>query len=879
MLFLGQRGVRFPRKVPPMNIRPKLLSRLVVTSAVLWSNGAEDLLAQAGHRLDRRANQVVVGPDHWQHWEFAPGTIEVSSLGAVRPNRVRKNTNAALDIVDFLRYNPPDYLSKKEPEDIALLDAIQGGSNRAGVVAVLDGDLTTYWEPDPVAENVDLSSQWWFTVDLGRVVFINKIALKFVAEGMGDPFLLFDVLVSDGQKPVQAIGGSSLEFFPVLQTLKPNKSQRTFEVELDPIGLDQRRAVGRLVQVVVQASDFGRGREVSPAEYDQLPAEDRGIVEYSKRQADGREIVVKRAVYEALDPQRQGTVRYFRRERPRLAELEVWTQGDDLASGALRRNGSISTTVPGSINPQLMIDGDVTSVEGLSLFNIENRLEDELFIDLGSFFWIHSHRMSFTEYALGNYRLEFSDGSREVDGGLKWTTAMRREQVKRSVAGALNVDGNDFDPVKGRFFRLVFEVEHVRLPNRSASRLSEIQLFGEGFLPEVQLESDLIRLGGSRNLVALEWDAHTPPGTEVQLQTRTGDTLGEILHYFKKDGTEISETAYNKLLSIFRGEVVSEEVAGADWEPWSAPYSDPGGSPITSPSPREFLKVRATLRSAAPDVAASLSGLRLHFAEPVARRLLGEVVPSQVDRLGAEVPFSVYVRPEFDAGDGGFNELLLEAPAGMELTYNELLGSADGEHFSPLAAAVLAATADRVHLSFARLGPESEVAVLRIDFAGRLFSRGGPLKVQLRQGEDGEGIWQRVDRGEAVEAVGRNRLLVVGQPQQHSIFADLVVEPAVLTPNGDGVNDEVALRFSVVLVEGSQRVEATIYDLAGRWVRQLAEQRDFASGVYEMGWNGRNEKGTLVPPGVYAIHLRLNANTSGAELGREELVRTLVVAY
>ena len=755
-----------------MNIRTKLLSRLVVVSAVLWSNGAEDLLAQAGHRIDRSANQVVVGSDHWEHWEFAPGTIQVSPLGEVRPNRVHKNTNAALDIVDFLRYNPPDYIAKKkkEPEDIVLLDAIQGGSNRAGVVAALDGDMTTYWEPDPVAENVDLSSQWWFTVDMGRVVFINKIALKFVEEGMGDPFLLFDVLVSDGQKPVQAIGGSSIEFFPVLQTLKPNKSQRTFEVELDPVGLDQRRAVGRFVQVVVQASDFGRGREVSPAEYEQLPSEDRGIIEYSKRQADGREIVVKREVYEALDPERQGTIRYFRRERPRLAELEVWTQGDDLASGALRRNGSISTTVPGSINPQLMIDGDVTSVEGLALFNIENRLEDELFIDLGSFFWVHSHRMSFTEYALGNHRLEFSDGSREVDGGLKWITAVRREQIKRGVAGALTVDGNDFDPVKGRFFRLVFEVEHVRRPNRSATRLSEIQLFGEGFLPEVQLESDLIRLGGSRNLVSLEWDAHTPPGTEVQLQTRTGDTLGEIVYYFKKDGTEISEAAYNKLLSIFRGETVSEEVAGADWEPWSVPYDDPGGSPITSPSPREFLKVRAILRSAAPDVAASLSGLRLNFAEPVAQRLLGEVVPSEVDRLGAEAPFSVYVRPEFGAGDGGFNELLLEAPAGMELTYDGLLGSAaDGGDFALLAA------------EGARRGRGPGAFVLCPNGAGErssgvadrlcgaaVFLAVGPLKVQLRRGEDGEGIWQRVDPGEAVEN-GRQQSLIGGGPAAESL--------------------------------------------------------------------------------------------------------------
>ena len=215
----------------------------------------------------------------------------------------------------------------------------------------------------------------------------------------------------------------------------------------------------------------------------------------------------------------------------------------------------------------------------------------------------------------------------------------------------------------------------------------------------------------------------------------------------------------------------------------------------------------------------------------------------------------------------------------MELTYNGLLGSADGEDFSPWAAAVLDSTAERVHLSFAPLEPGSEVAVLRTDFAGRLFSRGGPLKVQLRRGEDGEGIWQRVDPGEAAETVGSNRLLVVGQPQSRSIFADLAVEPAVLTPNGDGVNDEVALRFSVVLVEGRQRVEATIYDLQGRLVRQLAEQRDFASGLYEMGWDGRNEKGALVPPGLYVLHLRLDANTSGAKLRQEELVRTLAVAY
>ena len=106
---------------------------------------------------------------------------------------------------------------------------------------------------------------------------------------------------------------------------------------------------------------------------------------------------------------------------------------------------------------------------------------------------------------------------------------------------------------------------------------------GEGYHPEVTLTSNLIRLGGSRNLLSIEWDADTPPGTSVVLQTRTGNELDEVLRYFKKDGTEVTEAEYNKLLSIFRGDTVGEEVAGGDWSDWSAPYEDASGSPITSP--------------------------------------------------------------------------------------------------------------------------------------------------------------------------------------------------------------------------------------------------------------------------------------------------------
>ena len=60
----------------------------------------------------------------------------------------------------------------------------------------------------------------------------DRIVLKFAAEGLGDPFLLFDVLVSNGQAPGEAPASGNLDFRPVMQTLHPNKNQRVFETDL-----------------------------------------------------------------------------------------------------------------------------------------------------------------------------------------------------------------------------------------------------------------------------------------------------------------------------------------------------------------------------------------------------------------------------------------------------------------------------------------------------------------------------------------------------------------------------------------------------------------------------------------------------------------------
>ena len=74
-----------------------------------------------------------------------------------------------------------------------------------------------------------------------------------------------------------------------------------------------------------------------------MPLE-RGDIVYHKLQRDGRLTEVGREDFDKLPADRQGDVVHYRKERPRLAELEVWSEGDDALIAALARGGAIDTS-------------------------------------------------------------------------------------------------------------------------------------------------------------------------------------------------------------------------------------------------------------------------------------------------------------------------------------------------------------------------------------------------------------------------------------------------------------------------------------------------------------------------------------------------------
>ena len=63
-------------------------------------------------------------------------------------------------------------------------------------------------------------------------------------------------------------------------------------------------------------------------------------------------------------------------------------------------------------------------------------------------------------------------------------------------------------------------------------------------------------------------------------------------------------------------------------------------------------------------------------------------------------------------------------------------------------------------------------------------------------------------------------------------------------------------------------LEVNFFDLSGRRVRQLYDQPS-SSGVYEIPWDGLDESGRLVPPGLYLARVSIRVDVgdeSGATL-------------
>jgi len=100
--------------------------------------------------------------------------------------------------------------------------------------------------------------------------------------------------------------------------------------------------------------------------------------------------------------------------------------------------------------------------------------------------------------------------------------------------------------------------------------------------------------------------------------------------------------------------------------------------------------------------------------------------------------------------------------------------------------------------------------------------------------------------------------ILVGKDLLHSMDV-----ASALTPNGDGVNDELLITYDIINLTHTAPVSVRAYDLAGRLVKEIYSGLD-SSGRYQQVWDGTDQGRAQVAPGIYLVQLEIEAD-SGTE--------------
>ena len=74
----------------------------------------------------------------------------------------------------------------------------------------------------------------------------------------------------------------------------------------------------------------------------------------------------------------------------------------------------------------------------------------------------------------------------------------------------------------------------------------------------------------------------------------------------------------------------------------------------------------------------------------------------------------------------------------------------------------------------------------------------------------------------------------------------------------------IGLEYRLVELTGRSWVAVAVWDLSGRRVRQVYAGLD-GVGAYERVWDGRDESGRLVPPGLYLYRVAVEADHQTVE--------------
>ena len=420
--------------------------------------------------------------------------------------------------------------------------------------------------------------------------------------------------------------------------------------------------------------------------------------------------------------------------------------------------------------------------------------------------------------------------------------------------------------------------------------IGDFELFAQGVPQRVFYVSKIIDLGEEVNFGRLFWSS-TPvrikdrvgvPAPEadvgMRVEVRTGrDDDPNVYHEFDDKGRQVivSRQRYEYELKEsqgygyvasgrpgVRGEAAYDE---ENWTFWSPSFTVPG-QPLNLRG-GSHLQIKIRLESEDFDAFMRLDSLWIEKAPLLARRIVGEVARlddpqpergfTEVD-LGEMTDFTYDIRADFEATERGFDALRIRTGGQIQLRTLEM-----GSPPTPVEPLRIDSEEGGLVILLPERVTADNNAPLRVVFAADVFVFATTFEGEVLD-TAGKGLPQPVGSGDVTDAVSTNSLRVlVSEGERPHPIQDLRLSTPVLTPNGDGIHDQLEITYSLFLLPSSVPAELEVYSLDGRRRARLPLPLQ-ASGPQRLTWDGRDAQGRLLPPGIYLIDVALRADTPGS---------------
>jgi len=428
----------------------------------------------------------------------------------------------------------------------------------------------------------------------------------------------------------------------------------------------------------------------------------------------------------------------------------------------------------------------------------------------------------FESNSLRGYSVQISDDQ------IRWSEVGVIHDIQDYVRSEV-----DFRSTWTRYLRVVI----VEITAVSQPQVAEVEVYGTGHTDRGTYLSAVLDLGlpgVAKNMGRVDWQATVPERTDLTVQFRSGHALEDF----------------------------ADEESG-----WGAPHRQ-GDIWFPAQEPATLVQYRVSMSSLDDTRSPTLEALTIDFSGTgVAASSSGvRSTPNRVP-MGRDTTFTCVVDLDFEAGDAGVERLEIAVPS--EAVLGEVTGATVAEW---------ATTQDRLSLTFA--APVTEDVQLEIPFVSRTYATSHKFRTFLYAPGSGDPLnVAEITSADPVtdELYSWNLLATTAVDDA---LSRVRANPGVVTPNGDDINDYTVIGFVLAKVNTPVNVDIEIHDLSGRRVRCLSPP-PLAAGSHVGGgstapgyWDGTDEAGNTVPPGVYLFRVRADLDT-GDEVG----VGTIAVAY